>query len=135
MSAAGPGRALAGEDGFTVVEAVVAFAVAALGILLALQIAGETTLGLRHVAELRTEADEAEGVCLRLIAAGPLGPVTAEGRFSNGRPWTLIVTDSRPALPALPARRGPPLWRIRLTRGGPDGAALYTTLVPGKPDA
>ncbi len=132
MSAAGPGRDRDGEDGFTVVEVVVAFAVAALGILLALQIAGETTLGLRHVAELRTEADEAEGVCLRLIAAGPLGPVTAEGRFSNGRPWTLIVTDSRPA---LPARRGPPLWRIRLTRGGPDGAALYTTLVPGKPDA
>lgn len=132
MSAVGPGRDRDGEDGFTVVEVVVAFAVAALGILLALQIAGETTLGLRHVAELRTEADEAEGVCLRLIAAGPLGPVTAEGRFSNGRPWTLIVTDSRPA---LPARRGPPLWRIRLTRGGPDGAALYTTLVPGKPDA
>ncbi|MCJ2070452.1 type II secretion system protein GspG [Methylobacterium sp. J-030] len=35
-----------GEAGFTVVEVLVAFAVAALGILLALQIAGETTRGL-----------------------------------------------------------------------------------------
>lgn len=121
-----------GEDGFTVLEVLVAFAVAALGILLALQIAGETTLGLRRVAALLVEADEAEGVCLRLIADGPLAPAIVEGRFSNGQPWTLTVRDSRPA---LPARRGPPVWRIRLTRGGPDGAALYTTLIPGKPDA
>jgi len=127
-----PGRESGGEDGFTLVEVLVAFAIAALGILLALQIAGEATLGLRRVAALRIEADEAEGVCLRRIADGALAPATVAGRFSNGRPWTLTVSDSRPA---LPAHGGPPLWRIRLTRGGPDGATLYTTLVPGKPDA
>ncbi|WP_267359951.1 MULTISPECIES: type II secretion system protein [unclassified Methylobacterium] len=132
MSPLTPIRETGGEDGFTIVEVLVAFAVAALGILLALQIAGETTLGLRRVAALRIEADEAEAVCLRRVAAGSLSPGIVEGRFSNGQPWTLTVSDSRPV---LPARRGPPLWRIRLSRGGLDGAALYTTLIPGKPDA
>ena len=121
-----------GEDGFTVVEVLVAFAIAAIGTLLALQIAGETTAGLRRVAGLRAEASEAEGVCLRRLTAGPLQPGLAEGRFSDGRPWTLAISDVRGA---LPGRKGPPLWRLRLSRGGPAGPAIYTTLVPGRPDA
>lgn len=27
--------------------------------------------------------------------------------------------------------QGPPLWRLRLTRGGPGGPAVYVTLVAG----
>ena len=120
------------EDGFTVVEVLVAFAIAAIGTLLALQIAGETGASLRRVAGLRAEAAEAEGICLRRLADGPLQPGLAEGRFTDGRPWTLTVSDARGA---LPARNGPPLWRLRLTRGGPSGPAIYTTLVPARPDA
>lgn len=120
------------EDGFTVVEVLVAFAIAALGTLLALQIAGETTAGLRRIASLQVEADEAEGICLRRLTVGPLQAEVSQGHFADGRPWTLTVSDVRPV---LPARRGPPLWRLRLTRGGLAGPAIYTTLVPGKPDA
>lgn len=120
------------EDGFTVVEVLVAFAIAAIGTLLALQIAGETQAGLRRVAGLHAEADEAEGICLRRLAAGPLQAGLSEGRFTDGRPWALTVSDARGA---LPARNGPPLWRLRLSRGGPAGPAIYTTLVPGRPDA
>ncbi|MCJ2015120.1 Tfp pilus assembly protein FimT/FimU [Methylobacterium sp. J-076] len=131
-SGPGPGRDSGGEDGFTVVEVLVSFAIAAIGMLLALQIAGETMGSLRRSARLDTEADEAEGICLRRVASGPLSAGLAEGRFADGRPWTLTVSDVRAV---LPAHRGPPVWRLVLTRGGPEGPAVYTTLLPGKPDA
>jgi general secretion pathway protein I len=121
-----------GEDGFTVVEVLVAFAIAAIGMILALQIAGESVTGLRRAAFWQTEADEAESICLHRIAAGPLAAGIGEGRFADGRPWTLMVSDVRAA---LPARRGPAVWRLVLTLGGPEGRPVYITLVPGKPDA
>lgn len=128
MSAARPSD----EDGFTVVEVLVAFAIAAIGMILAMQIAGETVTGLRRAALWQAEADEAETICLRRIAAGPLAAEIGEGRFADGRVWTLTVSDVRAA---LPQRRGPAVWRLVLTLGGTDGRPIYTTLVPGKPDA
>jgi general secretion pathway protein I len=120
------------EDGFTVVEVLVAFAIAALGMLMAVQIAGDTMAGLRRAAALHGEADEAESICLRRLGEGPLRAEVVEGRFASGQPWTLRVTNVRAA---LPSPRGPALWRMVLTRGGPDGPAVYTTLMPDKPDA
>lgn len=129
---ASTGQDAGSEDGFTVVEVLVAFAIAALGMLLAGQIAGDTMAGLRRAAVLHGEADEAESICLRRLADGPLRPELVEGRFTNGQPWTLQVSNVRAA---LRSPRGPALWRLVLTRGGPDGLAIYTTLIPEKPDA
>ena len=58
MSAGWSSRDPGGEDGFRVFEVIVAFAVAALGILLTRPTAGEAILGLCHVTELRTKAEE-----------------------------------------------------------------------------
>lgn len=127
-------RARDAESGFTIAEVLVAFAVASLGALLALEIAGSTTSGVRRLESARASLDEAEGVALRRIAAGPLGPGLTQGRFSDGTAWTLRVTDARPALgnPRLP-----PLWQIQVEQGAGErggGEPLYTTLVAGGRD-
>lgn len=120
-----------GEDGFTIAEVLVAFMIAALGTILALEIAGMTAGGVQRLERRRIAADESEGVVLRRVAAGALRPGLTRGRFSDGTAWMLGVSDARPA---LGLGRAPPLWRLRLTQDGPSGALLYTTLVPGDPD-
>ncbi|KQP29671.1 hypothetical protein ASF49_16055 [Methylobacterium sp. Leaf104] len=115
------------QEGFTLVEVLVAFALVALGLVLAIQVGGSTGAGLGRVAAAEIVTDEAEGIVALRTAAG-LRAGLERGTFSNGEPWTLSVTDVGPGLgwPRLP-----PLWRVRLTRGGPDGRAVYVTLVAG----
>lgn len=122
-----PGDA-SGEAGFTLVEVLVAFAVAAAASILVLQIAGTTTAGIRRLETLRIAADEAEGIALRRLAEGSLRPDLVQGTFSDGSGWTLSVTDARPA---LGLGRVPPLWLLRVSRAGPAGEPVYATLVPG----
>lgn len=119
------------EAGFTIAEVLVAFMIAALGTVLTLEIAGLTAGGVQRLDRRRVPADESEGVVLRFVAAGNLQPGLTRGAFSDGTGWVLGVSDARPA---LGLGRAPPLWRIRLTRDGPAGALLYTTLMPGDPD-
>lgn len=116
-----------GEEGFTLVEVLVAFALVAIGMVLALQVAGSTGTGLSRVAAAEVFADEAEGIVALRVASG-LRPGLERGTFSNGEPWTLSVADVGPS---LGWSRLPPLWRVRLTRGGPEGRAIYATLVAG----
>lgn len=120
-----------GEAGFTITEVLVAFMIAALGTVLALEIAGMTAGGVQRLERRRVAADESEGVVLRLVAAGGLRPGLIRGRFSDGTAWVLGVSDARAA---LGLGRAPPLWRLRLTRDEPSGPLLYTTLMPGVPD-
>jgi general secretion pathway protein I len=115
------------EDGFTTVEVLVAFGIAAAATIMAFQIAGTAAAAVRRIEASRVAADEAEGVVLRRLAAGPLQPGVARGAFSDGTPWALAVADLRPA---LGLGRVPPLWQIRVT--GPSGAPIYATLIPEK---
>lgn len=117
-------RPEAEEAGFTLVEVLVAFALVALGLMTALQVAGSTGFGLRRVAAADIAIDEAEGI-VTLQVAGDLRPGLMQGTFSDGAPWSLAVTE------AAGWPQGPPLWRLRLTRGGPGGPAVYVTLVAG----
>lgn len=127
----GPLAPEADEAGFTIVEVLVAFAVTALATLIALETGGGLVAGLSRVDGVRIAVDEAEGVVLRRLSQGPLAPGLTQGAFSDGSSWTLAVSDARPAVGLM---RAPPLWRVRLTRGGPAGDPIYATLFPGPPD-
>jgi general secretion pathway protein I len=115
------------EAGFTTVEVLVAFGIAAAATLMAFQIAGTAAAAVRRIEASRVAADEAEGVVLRRLAAGPLRPGLVRGAFSDGTPWALTITDLRPAL-----RLGsvPPLWQIRVM--GSSAVPIYATLIPEK---
>ncbi|PIK68884.1 general secretion pathway protein [Methylobacterium frigidaeris] len=115
------------EEGFTTVEVLVAFGIAAAATVMAFQIAGTATVAVRRIEASRVAADEAEGIVLRRLAEGPLRPGLVRGAFSDGTPWTLAVTDLRPA---LGLGRMPPLWQVQVT--GPSAVPLYATLIPGK---
>lgn len=121
----------AGEAGFTIAEVLVAFAVASLGTIIALEIAGMTATGIRRLDTVRIGLDEAEGIALRHAAAGPLRPGLTQGTFSDGRVWTLRVSDTRPAFGRMQV---PPFFLIQVFRGEAGGEAVYTTLVSGEPD-
>lgn len=115
------------DAGFTLVEVLVAFALVALGLVAALQVAGSTGLGLGRVAAADLITDEAHGI-VALHAIAGLRPGLERGTFSNGEPWTLSVTDVGPR---IGWQRLPPLWRVCLTRGGPEGRVVYLTLMTG----
>ncbi|MFF8801539.1 MULTISPECIES: type II secretion system protein [unclassified Methylobacterium] len=120
-----------GEAGFTIAEVLVAFAVASLGTIVALEIAGSTATGIRRLDSARVSLDEAEGIALRHVAAGPLRPGLVQGTFSDGRVWTLRVTDTRPAFGRMHV---PPFFLIQVFRGEAGSEAVYTTLTSGDAD-
>ena len=124
---AGPDRPGAGgEDGFTLTEMLVAFALIALGTVTALQVAEAVGRQSRRVEAALVMSDEAEAVVTLRAAEGRLRTGLEAGRFSNGQPWTLEVADIGPV---FGWRNLPPTWRIRLTSGGPGGALVYETIL------
>lgn len=114
------------EDGFTLVEVLVAFAIVALTAIFVLRIGGEVAVRGQRVLAVDTEIDEAEGIVQLRVAAGTLRPGLEQGRFSDGTAWTLEATDMGPM---LGWQNLPPLWRVRLREGGPNGRLLYATLL------
>jgi general secretion pathway protein I len=110
------------------VEVLVAFALVALGTLLILRIGLETAARARHLDATDLLLDEAEGVVMLRVAAGTLHAGVEQGRFSDGRVWSLSTIDVGPAAGWHDL---PPLWRVRLTEGGPDGQLVYMTLITG----
>lgn len=116
------------ESGFTLVEVLVAFAIAAIASIMVIRISADIVSGGRRVEVAGLHLDEAEGIVLLRATAGTLRAGFEHGTFSDGQPWTLSVADVGPR---LGWQNLPPVWRVRLTLGGSDGGLVYTTLVSG----
>ncbi len=114
------------EAGFTLVEVLVAFAIVALATMFVLRIHGDILARGQRVEAIDIVIDEAESIVQLRAAAGALRPGIEQGRFSNGRLWSLEVADIGPM---LGWQKLPPLWRVRLREGAADGRVIYTTLV------
>lgn len=117
-----------GEDGFTLVEVLVAFAIVSLVCVMVIRLTGDMLSGSRRIESAGIHLDEAEGIVMLRAAAGTLRAGTEQGRFSDGRPWTLSVVE---AGSQIGWQNMPPLFRTRLTLGGPDGSLVYATLIAG----
>ena len=123
---ANPRAAPGAEDGFTLVEMLVAFAIVALCTVTALEVSASLGRQGRRVEAALRAADEAQGVVWLRLAAGTLRPGEEAGRFTDGQPWVLSVSDIGPA---LGWRAVPPVWHVRLTRDDPRGPVVYETVV------
>lgn len=117
------------EDGFTLVEVLVAFFIAALTLTAALRVLGEGSTWARRGPDSAARLEEAASLLDTLVAAPQLGPGEQDGTFADGRRWRARVTDVTGLVLAKASGR---LLRIDLFSQA-DGAApiLSTAAVVG----
>lgn len=130
--------ALSRQAGFTLIEMVVALAIA--GMVLAAGFQAFSS-GLRTLGAAERYARVALAAQSILAGAGveqPLAPGTSSGDFPPDLTWSLDVTRTEdPTLPPGTAAQedGVPLYRLDLVlRWPPEGEARFSTLRLGKPD-
>lgn len=114
-----------GEAGFTLVEVLVAFFIAALTLAIALRVLGEGAALARRGPAAALRMEEAASV-LDMLAADPaLRAGERDGTFADGSPWRAHVTDvtSGTAAGGGVGR----LLRLDLS-AGQEGAPLLVTL-------
>jgi general secretion pathway protein I len=115
------------ESGFTLIEVLVAFFIAALALTSALRVLGEGSRWARRGPDAAAELEEAASVMDTLVAMPKLHPGEQDGSFADGRHWRAQVTDVTGAVLRTSAGR---LLRIDLYAQG-NGAPLLVTLATG----
>lgn len=114
------------EAGFTLVEVLVAFFIAALTLTAALRVLGEGANLARRGPAAALRMEEAASVLDTLAADPALRSGERGGAFADGQPWRARVTD----VTALAAAGSPGrLLRLDLYAGSGGGTPLLVTLV------
>ncbi|WP_132251216.1 PulJ/GspJ family protein [Methylobacterium segetis] len=117
-----------GEAGFSLVEVLVAFAVASLTMIAAFQVFGESASRLVRSGDRLRQTEEAAAL-IAALAAGPLVPGARQGRLRDGTPYLLIVEDAGASLGR--AAIGTGSYRVMLRAGPAPGRLLLRTIVSG----
>ncbi|MBE7219422.1 MAG: prepilin-type N-terminal cleavage/methylation domain-containing protein [Caulobacteraceae bacterium] len=114
-----------GDAGFTLVEVLVAFFIAALTLTAALRVLGEGAQWARRGPAAALRMEEAASVLDSLAADPALRSGERDGTFTDGQPWRARVTD----VTALAAAGAPGrLLRLDLYAGSNLDAPLLVTL-------
>ena len=114
------------DAGFTLVEVLVAFVIAAMTLTMAMRVLGEGAVWARRGPAAALRMEEAASIMDGLLADPALRPGERAGTFADGQPWRARVTDVTAAVisQAPPAR----LLRLDLSAGGAAEAPLLSTL-------
>ncbi|MDX7951712.1 prepilin-type N-terminal cleavage/methylation domain-containing protein [Lichenihabitans sp. Uapishka_5] len=113
------------EAGFTLVEVLVAFFIAALTLTMALKVLGEGAGWARRGPATALRLEEAASLLDATLAEPGLAPGERTGRFADGAPWRLRVVDvTAEVVPGAPAQ----LMRVEVLAGPRQGPALLSTL-------
>jgi general secretion pathway protein I len=118
------GRPRDQEAGFTLVEVLVAFFIAALTLTAALRVLGEGTASARRGPEAAARLEEATSLVETLLAAPRLAPGERDGLFADGRRWRVRVTDVTGLVAAKATGR---LLRLDLFSEADGAAPLLST--------
>ena len=128
MRRRGPRSPAGRKAGFTLVEVLVAFFIAALTLTMALRVLGEGAGWARRGPAAALRMEEAASVMEALLADPALRPGERAGTFTDGQPWRARVTDVTAAVVSGPAPAR--LLRVDLSAAGAAAAPLLATLVP-----
>ncbi len=113
------------EAGFTLVEVLVAFFIAALTLTMALRVLSEGAGWARRGPAAALRMEEAASVMDTLVADPALRPGERDGAFADGQPWRARISDvTATVVPAAPAR----LLRVDLFAGTTQGDPMLATL-------
>ena len=114
------------DAGFTLVEVLVAFVIAAMTLTMAMRVLGEGAMWARRGPAAALRMEEAASIMDGLLADPALRPGERTGSFADGQPWRARITDVTTAVvsQAAPAR----LLRLDLSAGGEVGAPMLSTL-------
>jgi general secretion pathway protein I len=123
--------ALTRRRGFTLIEALAAFAILALSLAELLRSIGAGAENQRRADFLMRATGDAQSHLAALGSAIPLGAGETAGRYDDGLLWTLEIARDR----AIAAVGGASLltgYRVRLAVRSPTAAALVLELVGEK---
>lgn len=114
------------DAGFTLVEVLVAFVIAAMTLTMAMRVLGEGAVWARRGPAAALRMEEAASIMDGLLADPALRPGERAGTFADGQPWQARISDVTAAVVSqgAPAR----LLRLDLSAGSTAGAPMLSTL-------
>lgn len=122
--------------GFTLIEVLIAFVIAALGIAIMMQSVGTGLLGADQAARYAEAAQRAQSHLAEIGVRAPLTPGTQQGEDGDRFAWTVVIAavDNRPAARGASAAA---LYRIDVSvawaTGSRPRAVTLTTFRIGPP--